>query len=287
MERILSTWSGLASHFVGECFDIAKPYLDERNALIDPYVRFVNAQLFIDCHLSSESALILVEAGKEWDGDIITRSVMEGTIKYVFLVLGEPEEVGRKAYEYWELLPDYTSIKRSDRARKFLNAVDNPDSPQWLPFKKLLLTDEVIEDRRNGSNRKERKQLEQKWSFSEIVKGFAVTDSKGLGYLVHLAHGYGMSSHLIHKDGDGVGMVWERYGRSEEDQTAVKLGHSARVVSDICTFAMLRLHHLLKFCGQDPRKIGEVEADYKLLFDELRKAGMQFTETEYGKEVRS
>jgi hypothetical protein len=100
----------------------------------------------------------------------------------------------------------------------------------------------------------------------------------------HLAHGYGMSSHLLHKDADGVGMVWERYGRDFERQTAVKLGHSARVVSDVCTFAQLRLFMLLRACNQPTQALREIEDRYAVtLFSELTKANHMFTEAEYSK----
>jgi len=251
---------------------------------MDPYVRFVSAQLFIDCHLSSESSLILVREAKEWDADMIIRSVMEGTIKYAFLMSGEASEVRQKAFEYWEQLPNFSAIRHHDRALAFLNEVANPDDPEWLPFKKLLLTQEEIDYLRNGTNKKDRNLLEQKWSFSEITKNFSQSESGGLKLLSHLAHGYGMSSHLIHKDGDGVGMVWERYGRNEREQSAVKLAHCARIVSDVCSFSKLRLFQLLRFCGQETDIIQDIENRYDLLFDELGKAGKNFTDVEFGQE---
>lgn len=285
MERVLGTWARLSSHFIGECFDVAKPYLDQQYQDMDPYVRFVSAQLFIDCHLSSESSLILVREAKEWDADIINRSVMEGTIKYVFIMSGEESDVRQKAFEYWELLPNFSAIRHHDRALAFLNEVANPDDPEWMPFKKLLLTQKEIDSLRDGTNKKDRSVLEQKWSFSEITKNFTQSESGGLRLLSHLAHGYGMSSHLIHKDGDGVGMVWERYGRNEREQSAVKLGHCSRIVSDICSFSKLRLFQLLRFCGQKTDIIQEIEKRYDLLFDELSKASKNFTEVEYGEEL--
>lgn len=285
MERVLNYWAGLASHFIGECYDISKPYIDKDYDAIDPYIRFVNSQLFIDCHLSSESSLILVGSGKAWDADILNRSVMEGTIKYVYLMLGEPDEVKRKAFEFWELLPNFAAIKRHDRAKSFLEAINNPESSEWLPFKKLILNDDEIDKLRGGTNRKDRKGLEQKWSFSEITRRFSISGIRGLELLVHLAHGYGMSSHLIHKDGDGVGMVWERYGRSQEEQTAVHLGHCARVVSDICSFSKLRLYQLLSFCNQDKTAIEEIDKRYESLFNELKKAGENFIHIEYKEEL--
>ena len=238
---ILKTWSGLSSHFIGECYDIAAPFLDKNHHDLDPFVRFVSSQLFIDCHLSSESSLLLIQSGKEWDSEIINRSIMEGTVKYVYLLFGSTERVKEKAYEYWHILPDYSSVKRHERLKSFLNSVENSDSDEWIPFQKLLLAEDEIESYRRGTNRKERKSLEQQWSVFGITSHLLKVDRDKLGVLVHLAHNYGMSSHLIHKDGDGVGMVWERYQRTKEDQIAVKLAHCARIVSDICSFSQLRL----------------------------------------------
>lgn len=285
MEKVLGTWAAMSSQFIGECFDNARPYLEERIEGMDSYVQFVSSQLFIDCHLSSESSLILVKESKEWDADIINRSVMEGTIKYAFIMSGEASEARQKAFEYWEQLPNFSAIKHHDRAFAFLNEVSNPDDPEWTPFRKLLLTQEEIDLLRNGTNKKDRSLLEQKWSFSNITRNFNQSQSNGLKFLSHLAHGYGMSSHLIHKDGDGVAMVWERYGRNEQERSAVKLGHCARVVSDICSFSKLRLFQLLRFCGQETDIIQDIEKRYFLLFNELAKASKNSIEVEYSEEI--
>lgn len=78
-------------------------------------------------------------------------------------------------------------------------------------------------------------------------------------------------------------MVWDRYKRDPERQTAAKFGHTARIVYDVCTFAQLRLYSLLCACQQPTEALKEIEERYKLhLFDELDKAGNQFTEIEYG-----
>jgi hypothetical protein len=132
-----------------------------------------------------------------------------------------------------------------------------------------------------GYTRQQRQALEEVWSFSGIFKEFAKSRDDGLYLLAHLVHGYGMSSHLLHKDGDGIGMVWERYRRDPERQSAVKLGHSGRVVSDICTFAKLRLMILLRFCGKPTGFIKEMEEKYTGLSSELAKSGERFAEIEY------
>jgi hypothetical protein len=93
MESVFKSWSGLASHFIGECFDLAKPFIDSGYQKLDPLVRFVAAQLFIDCHLSSESVLLLIREQKEWDADLIVRSVMEGSLKFSYMMDGSVDEV--------------------------------------------------------------------------------------------------------------------------------------------------------------------------------------------------
>jgi hypothetical protein len=91
-----------------------------------------------------------------------------------------------------------------------------------------------------------------------------------------------MSSHLLHKDADGIGMVWDRFRREPHRQVAAKLGHSARLVSDVCAFAQLRLFSLLRACGQPTQQVISIEHRYvDSLFSELRKAGRQFIDVEY------
>ena len=282
MLEIFSSWASLASHFIGECYDEAKEFLNKNYKGIDPYVRGVQAQLFTDCHLTSESALILVKSGKEWDADILVRAVLEGTIKYAFLMLGTPEEVRKKTHEYWEVLPNYESIRRHEKAKAMLANTETPDSIHLRPFKDLILTDEQIEKLRNGSNRAERTALDRKWSFNEIAVHFHKSGNPELKDFINLAHGYTISSHLLHKDGTGVSMVSERYQRSEENQNALILSHSAKIVSNICSFSILRSARLLKYCGILTSNLSEIRARYDdLLFKELEKAYKHFHDTEY------
>lgn len=111
-------WTGMASHLIGDCFDLAKPFIDQGYNGLDPHVRFVSTQLSIDCHLSSESVLLLVRASKEWDAEIVARSVVEGTLKYCYMLEGTESETEQRATEFWDTLPSYVAARRSDRAKK-------------------------------------------------------------------------------------------------------------------------------------------------------------------------
>jgi hypothetical protein len=280
-EQYLSAWSSFSSHFIGDCFDLATPYVDREYAGIDPYVKFVSGQLYLDCHLTSESVLILIRESKEWDADLLCRSVMEGSFKYIYMLSGVTEEVRSKAEEYWFILPKFSDIKHSERAARLLQELPNPAAIEWQPLRDLVVNNEEIDSIRKDYTRPQRQALEEKWSFSGISKQFMQSTDEGLRLFGMMAHGYGMSSHFIHKDADGVGMVWERAMRPASRKEAVMLGHAARVVSDICTFSKLRLLYLLKYCGGDVRSIHKLEKNHALLFEQLEMANAQFNRTEY------
>ncbi|MDI3325395.1 DUF5677 domain-containing protein [Pontibacterium granulatum] len=285
MKYQLEKWTSLASHFIGEHFDNCKALLDKDYDGLHPQVRFVSTQLYLSCHFSSESSLILLREGREWDADIISRSVIEGTVKYIYMLQGNDGEKLTRSIEYWERLPNYAAIKRSSRAESFLLDIEESDSLEWQAIRDLVLSDSEIEAYRAGSNTKERKLLEQKWSFSQIIKNYANDSEEGLEYLAHLAHDYGMSSHLIHKDGDGVGMIWERSQREAERLNAVKIAHIAKSISDLCTFSEIRSIYLHKSCNLDYSFVRALKDSYHALFLELQQATESFVEKEYGTET--
>lgn len=282
MHPVLSAWTSHASHLLGECFDAAKPMLDNDFLGLPPLARFVCAQLFIDCNLSSESVLLLISAEKEWDADLITRSVLEGSLKFTYLLQGSHAEIEDKANEFWNVLPLFHSIRHSENVKKLLEHVPDPNAPEWRALQDLLISEDEVEKIRSHFSRIERQKIEEKWSFSGLCKSFATSNNSGLQTFSGLAHGYSMSSHLLHKDADGIGMVWERYGRSHEEQIAVKMGHSARVVSDVCSFAKLRLFSLSKACGALHDELKAIESRYKHLDTALTAAADRFNEVEYG-----
>jgi len=275
-------WVVTASHFIGECFDSCKHLLDKDNDTLEASVRYINTQLYIDCHFSSESALILIEEGKDWDADIINRTIIEGTVKYIYMMSCNDKKRHERANEYAYLLPKFSAIRRHERAKKFLDELENSDGLSWKAIEEQLLTEEQIIEYRSGFNVKERKAIEQKWSFNEIVNEFTTSKEEGLELLAHLTYNYRMSNHLIHKDSEGIAVVWDSCTRDSSRQTAMKLGHSARMISDICVLTQLRSMYLLKACGEKDDVFSTLESKYSQFFNELTKASEYFNEIEYG-----
>lgn len=282
LKIIFRSWAGLASHFIGSCFDVASPYLDQEYKEINPLVRFVSSQIFMDCHLTSESILILLMEGKEWDAEILCRSILEGSFKYIYMLLGSHKDVVEKVEEYWFILPMFSEIKRSERASFLLSKLEGTEKDkEWEALREQIIDDVQINMIRNKYNRKQRKAMEEHWSFSSIYKYFKDSEQAQLIFLSGLTYNYGVSSHLLHKDADGIGMVWERRGREHDRREAVTLGHVARIISDICTTTKLRLFYLLQYCGKDMECIDELDKQYAILFEQLDNAAKHFNKVEY------
>ena len=275
-------WAVHASNCLGDTYDVCKPFLDNNCLSLDPLVRFVVAQLQISCHLTSESVILLILNSKIWDADILLRSVLEGTFKFIFLLKGDNEAQIIKAKEYWELLPDIARLKRQLRASETLKIVDPKNSfSVWRPIREVMLDDTELAALQKKFSKKERQELSKKWSFTEIVRHFSVDSSKRYSGMGAMGYDYSMKSHLIHQDGDGIGMVWERYGRSKDRQVAVEIAHAARVISDICNLGFMRATELLLACKQREEPVFEIINCYKTLFDDTHSALEDWIKIEY------
>lgn len=216
MHSVLAAWTSHASHLIGECFDAAKPMLDNGYPNLPPLTRFVCAQLFIDCNLSSESVLLLIRAEKEWDAELIARSVLEGSFKFTYLLQGSHAEIEEKASEFWHVLPLFYAIRHGENVKSMFEHLPTQNAADWRPLEDLRISEDDIAAIRSRYSRSERQALEERWSFVGLCRSFAVSGNPGLKAFAGLSHGYTMSSHLLHKDADGIGMVWERSGRSPE-----------------------------------------------------------------------
>ena len=64
----------------------------------------VTIPLFTSLHSTSESILILLQNQAVFDADILLRSIMEGTVKYCYLMIGNSDEKESKCDEYEHIL---------------------------------------------------------------------------------------------------------------------------------------------------------------------------------------
>lgn len=269
-------WAFLASHWIGEVFDHCKPLMDKDYSGLPPLVRFVNSQLLIACHLTSESALLLTREKKVWDADVLLRSVLEGTVKHAYMLQGtEQNEWNSRCDEYWHRHPDVVLKKDCSRAKELKeliirmegDAVDGIDD-----LNDVIFTEESLGEFWSGVSSKERQELEYRWSVGGILSHFKKSKDESINVLHGLLYQYGVNCHLSHLDGIGVRDIWGRYRLDEEMRAADELAHAARIVGDIVEFAKIRAISLTRACNVSFGFISELNEKYSKLTLELRDA---------------
>ena len=274
MLKKIQDWSNRSSHLLGDYYDVILPFF-KSNETIDAWVKFVSAQLFLQCQLTSESIIFLLRERKEWDACILLRSVMEGTAKYLYILNGNEIEMQERAYEFWYVLPEIADIKHSDRVKDLYTKLAIP--PQ-SPLADLVLDEQEHKNLLNKYSRADRKKVEQRWAFSEILKSF---ENSELEPFKALFFEYGMCSHLAHMDAVGIGMIIERFAASPFNKDVIQLAHTAKIIYAICFLGKIRTQILLTKLNQSLEPLLQLEQKYSELYKELLEAEKIFCETEY------
>ena len=180
----------------------------------------------------SQAVSYLVSSNFVWDAEIVLRSFYEANAKIWYICLNEPAQRETLVEEFWG---PYASMHNHKRARRAAPAVDlsirHNRTADAVIFS--TLADRTIFNTGEG-NKNDRKALEQKWSFTEIIrfisnnspKDFDLRDAPGL------LHMYGQQSHLIHADESALDLMLDRRLRAPEELEVLACAHACRIISD-------------------------------------------------------
>ncbi|MDQ0455238.1 DUF5677 domain-containing protein [Rhizobium paknamense] len=202
-----------------------------RYGTLTPDVTQTLKRLFVYLSDRNQAVSFLVSWGYSWDAEIIMRSLYETSAKILFICLADDKEKPELLKEFWDKLG---SIGNKRRARKaeFCAEILETDTVPTAIFQ--ALNDERVFDFGSTGNKAERKRLEQKWSFSEIIASLdgRVVDSKPLVGIKSMLHLYGMCSHLAHADSTALDLMTDRALRSKDELLHLEAGHISRILSD-------------------------------------------------------
>ncbi|WP_079914821.1 DUF5677 domain-containing protein [Paenibacillus sp. 32352] len=285
LQHALNSLANQASQLLRESLSICTPLYKDQSGVPD-LIQFVVSNLFTACFSTSESALLLISKYRLWDAHILYRTVLEGTIKLMFVAQGNEHEILEKCNEFWNVIPEMKLISRHKKAEDLLS-VKNADSNMdaFRPMRDITLPDNELSELESKYPKKTRKQLEQKWSFSEIVRSLSSSGEPAYDTLVSTYHDYGIGSHLVHMDGDAIGIIWDRNRREHERRISLEIAHGARMISALLTYAAIRADVYYKIYRLDEATIHNLKRKTYVYTQEIEQHYSQWINIEYKKET--
>lgn len=192
------------------------------------------------CARSSESVALLCAYGQLWDAELISRSVCEGTLKFMYL-LQAADNFEQRHDEYANDLFQIGLLKDHKKAEELLAAVSNPNARYWRPIRERLLTATELSDIESRFDKKTRSSLDTKWGFSGLIGHLSRSGDPAFSNASGFLHSYSMSSHMMHADYTGVSIALERDLRSPERQQTAHLSHLVGLLSSQVQYLYMRL----------------------------------------------
>jgi len=268
---LMAEWAFKAVEIVDDYLELTSNFLLEKTS-IEPRTQWILRYLAVSCNQTTNSTLILIANNQLWDSEILLRSVIEGTIKYIYLCSGDESELITKSEEYFVDLPNIDEIKQQQRVRSFLEKLENPELYDYAILRETLIKENELTELYNQYPRQIRKKIEQRWAFNEIASVLSKNDSKlkdfdALRYL--LSYTYGMGSNLAHKDATGLKLIHNRLQKNSEDTKLTELAHAARQINDILLMASFRSIMIYRIHNVDGKPIMDLFESHKNFINTL------------------
>lgn len=229
---------------------------------------------------TSESALLLCAYGQLWDAEVLVRSVLEGTLKFAYL-LQSAENFAVRHREYAQDLFEIGLLKDHQKAASLLAATKDANAAEWQPIRDRLLPDEERERISQSLSPAVRRELERRWGFTGLVGELGKSGDPLFKDVGGTAFSYAMASHIQHVDAIGSSMPLERDLRPEQRREAVQLAHHGRLVGDPLRFMFLRLAVGYRFTGADVSPLREVKEAIDRQAEQFQEIYRQWMEIEY------
>jgi len=227
-----------------ECADILREPVTELSKIDPAFAGSITSFLrFI--YERQETLLLLTETGRYWDAQIIARPINEALAKLLFISSAKGKERETRIREYWHDLSEVNALRQSDMAKRL--ATDAKTEALRRPYLPMILSEEAEATLRAKWTKQKRKRLEQKWSYSEITSWLNERlKSRGPEILSPFSHHYKMSSHLMHADETGLGVMEERASRSPAEVSIAETAHLAMHASDAAIYFYIAAFGILE-----------------------------------------
>ena len=206
----------------------------------------VTVPLFTTLHSTSESILILLLNQSIFDADVLLRTVMEGTIKYCYLMTGTDDEKKEKYIEYKIKLADIAKISDHKKAIEAVDILREFSNNSTKPFECDILSDEKLSELKEQYPKKEQDKLKQKWSYQALLRSLAKANREYEAQLGTLST-YSLTSHFCHYDWTGVSSRNAQIIEVENPNAIIfDIMHSIRILSNVLSLELFRVAEYMR-----------------------------------------
>ncbi len=189
----------------------------------------------------SQSISFLLFNGYLWDAEIVLRSFYEANAKIWFICYRSPESRKLLIEEFWGDFAEMHNQKKISRSAKALDMANRFGSQTDSEILSTFQREDIFS--KSTENKAKRRELEGKWSFSEIIR-YLENNSKDFSPLdgvAGLSHMYGMQSHLCHADDVALDLMYDHATRNSEENRLKDLSHVCRILSDVASLWLFSL----------------------------------------------
>ncbi|MEO1768870.1 DUF5677 domain-containing protein [Candidatus Enterococcus ferrettii] len=260
----------LANIFIKDFFEILIPiYRDEFNDELQDVTTF----LFTSLHSTSESILLLsFNESALYDADVLLRTVMEGTVKFCYLLSGTKEQRKAKYKEYKVFLTEINELDEHEKSIESIAILKKFSNYSVKTLELDILEEQRIRELEEKYSKNNRRKLSGRWSYKKLLNKLAETDVIFESQLATLS-AYSFSSHLIHYDWSGLSTRQSQILNAySEDRLELSFGHAIRILSNVLSFYNFRVIYHCKcydIFSEEIREMVLTTFDYIKELDEV------------------
>jgi hypothetical protein len=220
------------------------------------------------CLRVTGSIFLLLESGREWDAAILDRSLIEGTLKFLFLLSDEGQFKSRMK-DYSETQFEISQVKDHNKAKEFVECLRAMSAQIPKNVAGMLLEPGVLAELLEKYPRKIRQQADARWGVAKLIEYLTSSQLPVADLFPTLLHPYAMSSHVVHMDSIGVEVMSERMIRTQDRSLTVLMSHAAGLLYNACIFHIMRGMLLASFLGVKSTGLLEAFGAHQVFFDSL------------------
>lgn len=246
-----------------------------------PHGQDVTVPLFTVLHSTSESILILLLNGAIYESDILLRAVMEGTIKYCYLMCGSTDIRAQRYREYKDELTEIDKLLDHRKALEAIEILKEFSNNSLKPFEISILNNETVAELETKYPNRKRNDLKQKWSYGHLLRELAKDNKEYEGQLATLSS-YSLMSHFCHFDWTGVSDRNAQIISAARGDETLDIGHALRILLNTLSCYLFRVAEYMRGNSYSTPILLKTTMDIYHLVERIDKQQNELIEQEMG-----